>query len=222
MFVDDRTEDRHGHDHPAATRACRQGDSSGRTGQGQAQGPRGCREHDAALPDPAHHQAHQGQAWVGERRATDRPGARAPGLQGRRQPAPPLPVDRADRPAALGAPQLLLQAFLQRIINGGGRISREYGLGRKRTDLLIEWPTDPVQGMYGPLQRIVIELKLLRGHLDTLIATGLEQTADYSSRVGADESHLIIFNRDPDILWDAKVWQRDGEHGGLTIGIWGA
>ncbi len=90
------------HDHPAATRACRQGDSSGRTGQGQAQGPRGCREHDAALPDPAHHQAHQGQAWVGERRATDRPGARAPGLQGRRQPAPPLPVDRADRPAALG------------------------------------------------------------------------------------------------------------------------
>lgn len=31
-------------------------------------------------------------------------------------------------------PQLLLQAFLQRIINGGGRMNREYGLGRKRTD----------------------------------------------------------------------------------------
>ena len=27
-------------------------------------------------------------------------------------------------------PQLLLQAFLQRIVNGGGRIEREYGLGR--------------------------------------------------------------------------------------------
>ncbi|GAK57555.1 hypothetical protein U27_04522 [Candidatus Vecturithrix granuli] len=26
--------------------------------------------------------------------------------------------------------QLLLQAFLQRILNGGGRIDREYGLGR--------------------------------------------------------------------------------------------
>ncbi|MCG5526670.1 ATP-binding protein, partial [Ectothiorhodospira haloalkaliphila] len=38
-------------------------------------------------------------------------------------------------------PQLLMQAFLQRIVNGGGRISREYGLGRKRTDLFIEWPT---------------------------------------------------------------------------------
>ena len=37
-------------------------------------------------------------------------------------------------------PQLLLQAFLQRIVNGGGRIEREYGLGRRRTDLLIVWP----------------------------------------------------------------------------------
>ncbi len=36
-------------------------------------------------------------------------------------------------------PQLLLQAFLQRIVNGGGRIDREYGLGRRRTDLLLHW-----------------------------------------------------------------------------------
>jgi len=33
-------------------------------------------------------------------------------------------------------PQLLMQAFLQRIVNSGGRIDREYGLGRRRTDLL--------------------------------------------------------------------------------------
>ena len=37
-------------------------------------------------------------------------------------------------------PQLILQAFLQRVVNGGGRIEREYGLGRGRTDLLILWP----------------------------------------------------------------------------------
>ena len=37
-------------------------------------------------------------------------------------------------------PQLLLQAFLHRIVNSGGRIEREYGLGRGRTDLLIVWP----------------------------------------------------------------------------------
>ncbi|PKO22510.1 MAG: hypothetical protein CVU38_09060 [Chloroflexi bacterium HGW-Chloroflexi-1] len=37
-------------------------------------------------------------------------------------------------------PQLLLQAFLQRIVNCGGRVEREYGLGRRRTDLLVIWP----------------------------------------------------------------------------------
>ena len=34
----------------------------------------------------------------------------------------------------------MLQAFLQRIVNGGGVINREYGLGRMRTDLFIQWP----------------------------------------------------------------------------------
>jgi hypothetical protein len=37
-------------------------------------------------------------------------------------------------------PQLLLQAFLQRIVNSGGRVEREYGLGLQRTDLLVIWP----------------------------------------------------------------------------------
>ncbi len=43
-------------------------------------------------------------------------------------------------------PQLLMQAFLQRIVNSGGRIDREYGLGRRRTDLLVQWPMNEAQG----------------------------------------------------------------------------
>ena len=120
------------------------------------------------------------------------------------------------------APQLLMQAFLQRIINGGGRISREYGLGRKRTDLFIEWPTDPAKGMYGPLQRVVIELKILRGSLDAVIEKGLEQATDYSQRVGADETHLVIFNRDPAVSWDEKIWQSQADYENKTIQVWGA
>jgi hypothetical protein len=34
-------------------------------------------------------------------------------------------------------PQLLMQAFLQWIVNGGGVVEREYGLGRGRTDLRV-------------------------------------------------------------------------------------
>ena len=59
------------------------------------------------------------------------------------------------------APQLILQAYLQRIVNGGGRIEREYGLGRGRTDLLVLWPREP--GQPSDLwERFVIECKVLR------------------------------------------------------------
>ena len=132
-------------------------------------------------------------------------------------------------------PQLLMQAFLQRVINGGGRISREYGLGRRRTDLAIEWPLQRlppssergagVEGepnWHGPIQRIVIELKLLRGSLESVIAQGLEQTTDYADQFGADESHLVIFNRDPDVSWDEKIWQHTETRGTRTLGVWGA
>jgi hypothetical protein len=120
------------------------------------------------------------------------------------------------------APQLLLQAFLQRIVNGGGHINREYGLGRKRTDLFIEWPLDEKQGIHGPLQRIVIEIKLRRSALETVISHGLEQTADYSRRAGADEAHVIIFDRDPAKTWDERIWQRNEHFDGIPITVWGA
>ncbi len=132
-------------------------------------------------------------------------------------------------------PQLLMQAFLQRIINGGGRISREYGLGRRRTDLAIEWPLQRLppssesgtegegeSDWHGPIQRIVIELKLLRGSLDSVLAKGLEQTAAYAESFKADEAHLVIFNRDPDVGWDKKIWRQNRQCANRTIGVWGA
>jgi hypothetical protein len=121
-------------------------------------------------------------------------------------------------------PQLLLQAFLQRIVNGGGRINREYGLGRKRVDLLLEWPLDLEQGYFGPMQRVVIECKLLRPgrSLKTTLADGLSQTADYADRCAADESYLIIFNRQPGKTWEERVWFEQKEYHGRPIGVWGA
>lgn len=119
-------------------------------------------------------------------------------------------------------PQLLLQAFLQRIVNGGGRISREYGLGLRRTDLFIEWPMDEAQGFHGPVQRIVLELKLLHKSLEATLADGLAQTADYAARAGADEAHLLIFDRRPGLAWDDKIWQQAQTVGGRRIQVWGA
>jgi hypothetical protein len=128
-------------------------------------------------------------------------------------------IERFDYKEA--GPQLLLQAFLQRIINGGGRINREYGLGRKRTDLLIEWPVDEQQGYYGEVQRVVLELKILYKSLEATITQGLEQTGGYADRCGADEAHLIIFDRRPEVAWDDKIWQRQESWQGRTLGVWG-
>ena len=79
---------------------------------------------------------------------------------------------------AEAGPQLLLQAFLQRVVNNsGGRIEREYGLGRGRTDLLIVWPRggQPARGE-PTADRFVVECKVVRKSLERTILEGLDQT----------------------------------------------
>ena len=121
---------------------------------------------------------------------------------------------------AEAGPQLLLQAFLQRIVNGGGYIDREYGLGRKRTDLLIRKPL--TDGYGGPVQRIVLELKIKRYSLERTIDEGLQQTADYMDAVGSvDEGHFIIFDRSKEKSWDERIWHKPYEYNGRTIVVWG-
>ncbi|MEI6206548.1 MAG: AAA-like domain-containing protein [Desulfuromonadales bacterium] len=118
-------------------------------------------------------------------------------------------------------PHLLLQAFLQRIVNGGGRITREYGLGMKRMDLYLEWPLDEALAFRGPLQRVVLELKVRHKALEVTIAEGVEQTASYSAACGADEAHLIIFERSSDKEWDDRIWERSETVVGRAVKVWG-
>ena len=128
-------------------------------------------------------------------------------------------VERFDYQEA--GPQLLLQAFLQRVVNGGGRIEREYGLGRLRTDLLVLWPVNPADTRQPERQRVVIELKILYGSLDRTLAQGLEQTWDYLDRCAAAEAHLIIFDRRAGRSWDEKIFRRVENYRGAAIKVWG-
>ncbi len=122
-------------------------------------------------------------------------------------------IERFDYKEA--GPHLLMQAFLQRIINGGGRVDREYGLGRRRTDLLIHWPYP------GGVQRVVIELKLLHASLAKTLETGLRQTWEYADRSDPEQAHLVIFDRTPDKPWAEKIWRREESYIGLPITVWG-
>ncbi|MDR0895351.1 MAG: ATP-binding protein [Prevotellaceae bacterium] len=117
-------------------------------------------------------------------------------------------------------PQLLLQAFLQRVINGGGYIDREYGLGRGRTDLLIRKPL--TDGYGGPIQYIVLEMKIKRASVPKTIALGLEQITEYMDKAAPDaEGHFILFNRDKSATWSKKIWHRKENYQGRTITVWG-
>lgn len=92
------------------------------------------------------------------------------------------------------APQLVLMAFLQRVVNGGGVVTREYGIGRKRIDLLVSWPWVDAQGKK-QLQREAIELKVWRDGRKDPLAEGLKQIDAYLTGLGLDEGILVLFDQ---------------------------
>lgn len=106
-------------------------------------------------------------------------------------------------------PHLLLMAYLQRIINGGGIVQREYGIGRKRLDILVEWKRK---------DRYIIEIKIKRGE-DTL-KKGLKQTVEYLDLCKGAEAHLIIVDRNSKRSWDERISNEEVFSEGKRIHIW--
>jgi len=122
-------------------------------------------------------------------------------------------------------PHLLLMAFLQRVLNGGGDIQRECAAGYGRMDLGIEYN----QRWY------IIEIKLLRDHdgAQTVREEGLEQIREYRDKIspsplgtpkgspkatageGFAPAYLVIFDRRSTTKkksWDERIsWEQDGD-----------
>ena len=99
------------------------------------------------------------------------------------------------------------------MVNGGGKIHREYGLGRMGTNLKVEWTNGD--------KIVVIELKLLYKSLEATITEGLEQTYSYMYGTGNDIAHLLIFDRTKDKSWDEKIFREPKSYKGKTIVILG-
>ncbi len=106
-------------------------------------------------------------------------------------------------------PHLMLMAFLQRIVNGGGRIEREYGLGRGALDLLIVWKDE----------RHAIEVKLRRD--SETEEDALEQLAGYLDRLGLEMGWLVMFDMRAGPMWQQRLFVRDANYQGKTIRIVG-
>jgi hypothetical protein len=118
---------------------------------------------------------------------------------------------------AEAGPQLLLQAFLQRIVNTGGRVEREYGLGRQRTDLLVIWPYKNSEC----IQQVVVELKLRYGSREKTINKGLEQTWEYMDKCGTSEGYLLLFDRSKKASWKEKIFKLEKTFKGISIPVFG-
>jgi hypothetical protein len=106
-------------------------------------------------------------------------------------------------------PHLMLMAFLQRIVNGGGRLEREFGLGRGALDLLVEWKDE----------RHAIEVKLRRD--TTTEERALEQVTRYLDKLGLGDGWLVMFDLRSEPSWDERLFLREVEHGGKTIRLVG-
>ncbi len=119
-------------------------------------------------------------------------------------------------------PQLVLHGYLHRVVNSGGRVTREYAVARGRSDLVIEWPRLGSLLSDRPL-RYVIECKVVgeKAALESTILKGLEQTAWYMDRCDAESGHLVVFDLRPDRSWEKRVFRRDPESGARSITVWG-
>jgi hypothetical protein len=110
-------------------------------------------------------------------------------------------------------PHLLLMAFLQRVLNGGGRIEREYAAGRGRMDLAVEYNN----------RFYIIEIKLIYSYDSPaeVHKEGLKQIAKYRDTVDPNAaSYLVLFDRraySKDIPWEEKIyWQEEAISGGTV------
>ena len=109
------------------------------------------------------------------------------------------------------APHLILQAYLQRVFNGGGQIEREFAAGRGRVDLCVRYKN----------QLYPIELKLR--YDDETYTEGISQLSRYMQRLGCTEGWLLVFDRRPEteIPWSKKIFWREEQIATHTIAVVG-
>lgn len=92
------------------------------------------------------------------------------------------------------APQLIFLAYLTRIVNGGGFVDPEYGVGRGRMDIMVRKPYTGPDGKPA-LQMEAVELKVHTDHSGNVLDEGLEQLDGSLDRLSLHTGTLLIFDR---------------------------
>jgi hypothetical protein len=115
------------------------------------------------------------------------------------------------------AAQLVLSAWLQRVVNGGGFVDREYGVGMRRIDVLVRWPLPG-----GGWQREALELKMRRDGEKDPTPEGLRQLEAYLGSLGLDHGWLVVFDRRkdaPPVEQRTRIEEATTPTSGLAVSI---
>lgn len=107
------------------------------------------------------------------------------------------------------APHLILMAFLHRILNHGGSITRELATGRGRMDLCIHYKN----------QRYPIEITIRRN--TKTITEGKKQLCAYMDTLKCDKGWLIVFDQRKSVSWTKKIFWKDARIKNKSIHIVG-
>jgi len=107
------------------------------------------------------------------------------------------------------APHLILQAFLQRVINGGGEIIRDMVAGTGRLDIGIVYEN----------RTYPIEIKLWKGA--AYYQEGLTQTARYCDVYGSKEGWLVILDQRKSKSWKEKIYRKQVQVNGTVVNVFG-
>ena len=114
-------------------------------------------------------------------------------------------------------PHLTLMAFLQRVINGGGSVYREFSSGRGALDLVVHF-----QG-----ERFPVEVKRVSpsgASAEKVRKAGIGQLAEYLDTLNERQGWLLIFNQQAEARaqpWEQRLWCEEVEVAGRRIFIRG-
>ena len=108
--------------------------------------------------------------------------------------------ERDTTPYREAVPQIVFMAWVQKVANGGGRIFREYALGRGRVDVLVEFGGE----------RHLFELKRVtdKDGFEAVKEEAQTQAVDYLERLGLQEGWILIFD-ERQRSWASKLWREE-------------
>jgi hypothetical protein len=103
----------------------------------------------------------------------------------------------------------MLMAFLQRVVEGEGRLERMYALGRGALDILVEW-----RGA-----RYAVEARVR--HETHTEARAFAQAARTFDQAGLSEGWLVLFDPHSSLPWDRRLTTRTLEVGSKKVHVVG-